>query len=77
MGAVSGALAAAASGHGAEIITGAEVYAIDPDGDGALPHDGAGARGRAGRFVLSGVTPAVLARLLGEPEPADRARAHR
>ena len=33
MGAVSGALAAAAAGHGAEIITGAEVYAIDPDGE--------------------------------------------
>ena len=33
MGAVSGALAAAAAGHGAEIATGAEVYAIDPDGE--------------------------------------------
>ena len=33
MGAVSGALAAAAAGHGAEIITGAEVYGIDPDGE--------------------------------------------
>ncbi len=33
MGAVSAALAAAASAHGAEIVTGAEVYAIDPDGE--------------------------------------------
>jgi len=32
MGAVSGALAAAAAGFGAEIVTGADVYAIDPDG---------------------------------------------
>ena len=30
MGAVSGALAAAASGHGAEIVTGADVHAITP-----------------------------------------------
>ena len=33
MGAVTGALAAAAAGHGAEIVTGAEVYGIDPDGE--------------------------------------------
>ena len=37
MGSVSAALAAAAARHGAEIITGAEVYAVDPDGRGALP----------------------------------------
>ena len=40
MGAVSGALAAAAAGHGAEIITGAEVYAIDPDGEVRYRLDG-------------------------------------
>ena len=40
MGAVSGALAAAASGHGAEIVTGAEVYAIDPDGEVRYRRDG-------------------------------------
>ena len=32
MGSVTAALAAAAVRHGAEIITGAEVYAVDPDG---------------------------------------------
>ncbi|WP_231986588.1 NAD(P)/FAD-dependent oxidoreductase [Mycobacterium sp. 852002-40037_SCH5390672] len=70
MGAVTTALAAAAVGHGAEITTGAEVYAVDPDGE---------VRYRAGeqdhliraRFVLAGVTPTVLAGLLGaEPAPA-------
>jgi phytoene dehydrogenase-like protein len=69
MGAVSGALAAAAAGHGAEILTGAEVYAIDPDGEVRYHRDGLEHRVQA-RFVLANVTPAVLARLLGEPEPA-------
>lgn len=69
MGAVTGALAAAAAAHGAEIITGAEVFAITPDGEvryrtGDVEHV------VHGRHVLAGVTPAVLARLLGEPEPA-------
>ena len=40
MGAVSGALAAAAAGFGAEIITGAEVYAVDPDGEVRYTLDG-------------------------------------
>jgi phytoene dehydrogenase-like protein len=68
MGAVSGALAAAACGHGAEIITGADVYAIDPEG---AVHYRAGdvERVARARFVLSGVTPTVLAGLLGDPEP--------
>ena len=68
MGAVSGALAAAARGHGAEIVTRAEVYAVDPDGTVRFREDGA-ERVVHGRFVLSGVTPTVLAGLLGEPEP--------
>lgn len=68
MGAVSGALSAAANHHGAEIITGAEVYAIDPDGVVHYRADGEERIARA-RFVLSGVTPTVLASLLGEPEP--------
>ncbi|AHC27247.1 MULTISPECIES: phytoene desaturase family protein [Mycobacteriaceae] len=68
MGAVSGALTAAACGFGAEIVTGADVYAIDPDGEvryrrGDVDHV------VRGRHVLAGVTPATLARLLGEPEP--------
>jgi phytoene dehydrogenase-like protein len=68
MGAVSGALAAAASGHGAEIITGADVYAIEPDGVVHYRQDDVERTLRA-RFVLAGVTPAVLSRMLGEPEP--------
>jgi phytoene dehydrogenase-like protein len=69
MGAVSAALAAAAVGGGAEIITGAEVYAIDPSGEvNYRRHDDEHAV--RGRFVLAGVTPAVLAGLLGEQSPA-------
>ncbi|MET0474852.1 MAG: NAD(P)/FAD-dependent oxidoreductase [Mycobacterium sp.] len=68
MGAVSGALTAAACSHGAEIVTGAEVYEIDPDGAVRYHEDGEERVARA-RFVLSGVTPTVLARLLGAPEP--------
>jgi len=68
MGAVTGALSAAACGFGAEIITGAEVYAISPDGDVRYrTHDAE--HTVHGSQVLAGVTPAVLARLLGEPEP--------
>ena len=33
MGAVTEALAVAAAGYGAEIVTGADGYAIDPDGE--------------------------------------------
>jgi phytoene dehydrogenase-like protein len=68
MGAFSGALAAAACCHGAEIINGAAVYAIDPGGTVHYRHGGAERVARA-RFVLSGVTPTVLAGLLGEPAP--------
>lgn len=68
MGAVSGALAAAAAGFGAEIVTGAEVDAISPDGEVSYRHDGAQHRIGA-RHVLAGVGPAVLARLLGEAAP--------
>ncbi|MGO8962414.1 phytoene desaturase family protein [Mycobacterium sp.] len=66
MGAVSAALAAAASGHGAEIITAAEVYTVDPNGEVRYRrHDDEHVV--RGRFVLAGVTPATLAGLLGEP----------
>ena len=68
MGAVSGALAAAAAGNGAEIITGAEVYSIDPDGEVRYHLNGRDRR-VAARHVLANVTPPVLAELLGEPEP--------
>ncbi|HKP43939.1 NAD(P)/FAD-dependent oxidoreductase [Mycobacterium sp.] len=68
MGAVSGALAAAAAGYGAEIITGAEVYAITPDGEVRYRHGDIDHRVHAD-YVLANVTPAVLARLVGEPDP--------
>jgi phytoene dehydrogenase-like protein len=69
MGAVSGALAAAAAGHGAEIVTGAEVYEIDPDGEVCYRHEGKERR-IAADHVLAGVTPAVLAKLVDDPEPS-------
>ncbi|MGV0838136.1 phytoene desaturase family protein [Mycolicibacterium thermoresistibile] len=68
MGAVSGALAAAAAGFGAEILTGADVYAISPDGDVAYRRDGAEHRVH-GAVVLANVTPAVLAGLTGAAQP--------
>jgi phytoene dehydrogenase-like protein len=69
MGAVIAALAAAASAHGAETVTGAEVYAIDPAGEVRYRH-GDDEHVVRGRFVLAGVTPATLAGLLGEPARA-------
>ncbi|OBI43100.1 hypothetical protein A5706_05940 [Mycobacterium sp. E796] len=65
MGALTTALAAAAAGHGAEIITGAEVFGVDPDGQ-VRYHRGDDEHVVRGRFVLAGVTPTVLAGLLGE-----------
>ncbi|CQD20467.1 phytoene dehydrogenase [Mycobacterium lentiflavum] len=66
MGALTDALAAAAVRHGAEIVTGAEVYGVEPDGQVRYRQDGEERRVR-GRFILAGVTPTVLAELLGEP----------
>jgi len=68
MGSVTAALAAAAVRHGAEIITGAEVYAVDPDGQ-VCYRSGDHEHRIHGRFVLAGVTQAVLADLLGEQPP--------
>ncbi|OBC06744.1 hypothetical protein A5784_09645 [Mycobacterium sp. 852013-50091_SCH5140682] len=68
MGAVTGALAAAAAGFGAEIVTGADVYAVNPDGEVRYRKDGAAQRVEAD-VVLANVTPTVLAGLLGEPAP--------
>jgi phytoene dehydrogenase-like protein len=75
MGSVSAALAAAAVHSGAEIITGAEVYAVDANGEVRYRRHDDEHMAR-GRFVLAGVTPAVLAGLLGEqsPAPADGAQ---
>ena len=66
MGAVSAALATAA--NGAEIITGAEVFAVDPSGEVRYRRHDDEQVVRA-RFVLAGVTPATLSGLLGEPVP--------
>ena len=68
MGAVSGALADTARAHGAEITTAADVYAIDPDGS-VHYRSGGDEHVAHGRFVLSNVTPTVLAGLLGEFAP--------
>lgn len=69
MGAVTGSLEASARRHGAELRTGAEVLSISPDGEvrystGGEEHTVAGDR------VLSGVSPTVLANLLGDTPPA-------
>ncbi|AYF97771.1 phytoene desaturase family protein [Protaetiibacter intestinalis] len=65
MGAVSGALARAARDAGAELITGAEVTSVTPDGEVSYRTGDAEHR-LAGATVLSGVAPFELARLLGE-----------
>jgi len=67
MGALTESLAAAAWAAGAEVRLGCEVTAIETDGVGARVHYEGGAVDA--RWVLSGVAPAVLARLLGEPAP--------
>ena len=68
MGAVTAALAAAAISYGAEILTGAEVLAVTPDGE-VRYRRGDEEQVVRGRLVLANVTPAVLAGLLGEPAP--------
>ena len=74
MGAVSGALAAVASSHGAEIVCGADVHAIEPDGVVRYRRGGRDHVSHA-RHVLANVTPTVLAELLGEPAPESAAGA--
>ena len=63
MGAVSGELARAAREAGAELVTGAEVLAVEPDGRVRYAHDGAEHVIDAGT-VLANVAPVVLDRLL-------------
>ena len=65
MGVVSAGLERAARDAGATIVTGAEVTAIDPDGE-VRYRVGDQERTLTGDLVLSGVAPAVLARLCGE-----------
>jgi phytoene dehydrogenase-like protein len=63
MGAVSGELLDAARRAGAEIVTGAEVIAVDPDGE-VTYRLGDAERRVAGDFVLANVAPFVLERLV-------------
>jgi phytoene dehydrogenase-like protein len=71
MGALTDALAAAATGSGAALRTGAEVTAIDADGQSAEVTCADGEVHHA-RHVLAGVAPQVLERMLGD-EPASDA----
>ncbi|MET4159319.1 NAD(P)/FAD-dependent oxidoreductase [Agromyces sp. PvR057] len=72
MGAVTGELARAARDAGAELVTGAEVVSVDPDGrvryrradDRAGAADDAAPREVVATTVLANVAPAVLDRLL-------------
>jgi phytoene dehydrogenase-like protein len=66
MGALSAALAGAARAAGAELVTGADVTAIETD-DTTAEVTCADGRTYAARHVLAGVAPAVLGELLGEP----------
>lgn len=68
MGSVSGGIATAARDAGARIRTGATVTAITPDGE-VTWIEGDAERRDGFDLVLSGVAPAVLARLLGEEAP--------
>jgi phytoene dehydrogenase-like protein len=68
MGAVTDALAGAATGFGARLVTGAEVTSVQPDGSVRYRMDDRIVTESA-RFVLAGVTPTVLAELMGEPAP--------
>ncbi len=65
MGAVSAALRAAARHAGSELLTGADVSAITPDGEITYRHDDAEKR-LVADTVLANVAPYELARLLGE-----------
>lgn len=69
MGSVTSALSAAAVRYGAEIVTEADVFAVDPGGE-VRYRSGDEEHIVRGRFVLAGLTPAELARLMGEPQPA-------
>jgi phytoene dehydrogenase-like protein len=67
MGAVTTGLAEIAVRAGAEIRTGAEVLAVDP-GTGEVTFTDGSEHAVTGDRVLANLPPAVLARLLGEPQ---------
>lgn len=78
MGAVTDALAAAASGAGAELLTSAGVSSIRTgssaeDGAEVSWHDGSRQHRVRARHVVAGVAPWVLRILLGEADPRDPA----
>ncbi|MEU9808047.1 NAD(P)/FAD-dependent oxidoreductase [Mycobacterium sp. NPDC050853] len=68
MGAVTGSLESSARRLGAELRTGAEALAINPGGE-VQYRIGNDEHIAVGNHVLSGVSPTVLARLLGENAP--------
>ena len=65
MGAVSGALEAAARAAGAVVLTGAEVTAVDPDGAVSWT-DADGDHTVGAGHVVAGCAPSTLTRLLGQ-----------
>ncbi|MPY96454.1 MAG: FAD-dependent oxidoreductase [Actinophytocola sp.] len=65
MGAVTVALRDAAERAGADVVTGAEVTSIDPDGEVRYVHDDVERTVRA-EHVLANIAPSRLAALLGE-----------
>ncbi len=68
MGAVSGALRAAARDAGAQLVTGADVVAVTPDGEVTYRRGDTEQR-LVATAVLANVAPSELARLLGETAP--------
>jgi phytoene dehydrogenase-like protein len=69
MGRLTAALAEAARAAGAKLITGVEATAVSAEDDCVEVQTASGAT-FAGRHLLSNVAPALLARLLGDPEPS-------
>ncbi|MCW2758475.1 MAG: FAD-dependent oxidoreductase [Nocardioidaceae bacterium] len=69
MGAVTDALAKAAHGAGAEVVTEAEVTGIDPDARTVTWRDASGEHVVEAGTILANIAPWVLAGLVGVPAP--------
>jgi phytoene dehydrogenase-like protein len=69
MGALTDALTSAARAAGAMLRTGVEVVSIEADGGPGVRVFTAGDERLVADHLLAGVAPAVLARLLGDPQP--------